>query len=565
MNLSHLKKMSEDDDFFHVQDMRAGDTFRVAKKGLSPELHGQIAQHFAGGGPVKTFAQALGGMTDEEYAIGKAKEDAEKAAEPQGPGFWEGLKNAYTQNPTGQLASMGPAAAPAQNFTPAPPSVDPGPQPGVNMSSVDGPPGTPPAQPAATPPPQPPSAAVPGTPRPSTGGVGGYERDIQKAGEASAMAEVERAAIERAKADEMVKAQADFQLKKEATSKLWDDRYNQTVARGNQLAQDMADSRIDPNGFWNSRNTAQKVGASIALVLGGIGQAFGGGPNQALAVIKDHMEKDIDAQKANLGKKQSLLSHYVQEGHSIQDAKKLALADMMDAYRGQTEMMLTKYGGQEAGPAAMKTIAGIAKDTASLRSEIHQKGAQMDISRQELELKRQELGIKALTGKSMQEQDAGKMAALKDAPEILKNINEAQADVGPSGIIGAVTPEWAHFGAQRHLDNVINAGKGPLSIAAYPLAKSETPELMHSVAELLPKGYQSKEAAQAKTGEFLKNVQRASATKLDALRAGGVSAAEINALRIPEQADQKKLLLQWASQNRGDPKAEEALQLLGMR
>jgi hypothetical protein len=57
-------------------------------------------------------------------------------------------------------------------------------------------------------------------------------------------------------------------------------------------------SEIDPQRFWNSRTTGQKVLAVLGTFFGGLP----GGTNQALGIIKDAQDRDFEAQKADLEK-----------------------------------------------------------------------------------------------------------------------------------------------------------------------------------------------------------------------------------------------------------------------
>lgn len=65
---------------------------------------------------------------------------------------------------------------------------------------------------------------------------------------------------------------------------------------------------VDPNHYWQSRSTPQKIGAAIAIGLGAFAahplgpRGGGGGGNAALDIINQAIGADIDAQKTNLQK-----------------------------------------------------------------------------------------------------------------------------------------------------------------------------------------------------------------------------------------------------------------------
>ena len=85
---------------------------------------------------------------------------------------------------------------------------------------------------------------------------------------------------------------------------LQQERTNQLQTQAQKMEQSIDDykkaSVIDPNKFWANKTTGDKVMASIAIFLGGLGS----GQNQALSVIDNAITRDIEAQKqAALGAK----------------------------------------------------------------------------------------------------------------------------------------------------------------------------------------------------------------------------------------------------------------------
>lgn len=62
------------------------------------------------------------------------------------------------------------------------------------------------------------------------------------------------------------------------------------------LQSQMAEKKIDPDRFWNSRTTGQKVMLGIGTFLSGYG---GGGNNQVLDMIDTAIQRDIAAQQEN--------------------------------------------------------------------------------------------------------------------------------------------------------------------------------------------------------------------------------------------------------------------------
>lgn len=74
-------------------------------------------------------------------------------------------------------------------------------------------------------------------------------------------------------------------------------RRDQLQAQAQRMEQSIDEfkkaSVLDPNKFWANKTTGDKIMASVAVFLGGLG----GGPNQALEIINNAVTRDIEAQK----------------------------------------------------------------------------------------------------------------------------------------------------------------------------------------------------------------------------------------------------------------------------
>lgn len=111
------------------------------------------------------------------------------------------------------------------------------------------------------------------------------------------------------------------------------------------LAEDEKMQRIDPNRFWNSKTTGEKILAGIGLVLAGIGSGITGQPNAALQVIQNQIDEDIKSQKLNneqvLAKKKHALKLVELELKKLDSSttnklKKVQIAKMInDMQQGQ--------------------------------------------------------------------------------------------------------------------------------------------------------------------------------------------------------------------------------------
>ena len=111
-------------------------------------------------------------------------------------------------------------------------------------------------------------------------------------------------------------------------------------------------SKIDPNRMWANASVGQQIGSVLGMVLGGLGASATGGRNLAVEQLNKTIDRDIEAQKVDLGTKQTDLEMYLREGRDMLQAEQLAKADRLDQASAQLKLTAAKFGGQEAAIAA---------------------------------------------------------------------------------------------------------------------------------------------------------------------------------------------------------------------
>jgi hypothetical protein len=76
------------------------------------------------------------------------------------------------------------------------------------------------------------------------------------------------------------------------------------------VVDDIKNSHIDPNRYMSSMGTESRMATGIGLILGGVGSGVTGGPNMALDFLNKQIDRDIQGQQAEIGKKENLVSLY---------------------------------------------------------------------------------------------------------------------------------------------------------------------------------------------------------------------------------------------------------------
>lgn len=139
--------------------------------------------------------------------------------------------------------------------------------------------------------------------------------------------------------------------------------FEQQTAKLNQeregLMQDYQNGHVDPNHLYASMSTAGKFATGIGLILGGMGGGLTHQENPALKFLSQQIDRDIDAQKANLGKTKSLLDANMQQFGNLRDATSATRIMMGDIVSNQLAQAAAQSQDPIAKARAQQAIAQI--------------------------------------------------------------------------------------------------------------------------------------------------------------------------------------------------------------
>lgn len=153
------------------------------------------------------------------------------------------------------------------------------------------------------------------------------------------------------------------------------------AAKLDKMEQDALAGKIDPKHFWSSKSTPQRILAAIALGLGAAGAALTHGQNHALELIQSAIKDDIDAQRAELGKKTTLYSEALKQFGSEDEAYRAAMTlqlhavdslnDEMKGLKGaggkMPEQLVSEVAHKQASIAEVKDLQSRYKDLGIFR------------------------------------------------------------------------------------------------------------------------------------------------------------------------------------------------------
>lgn len=332
----------EDDKHFKIHNPKDGTHFVVAKKGLSAEFI-QKAQKLCGGGYVK---MSEGGEVNAPSADLPVQDGLDLSVPTSV------TPTAPTQAPSpDDLVNKFESDQVARETNQNPSMVDPNYQGGGGSEMpIDTSPAPSSAQPQGTLDQR--SDSLDAIAKNEKGALYGMAKAKQTEGNAIAKIADDQAAQAKAAFDQQQQAHADVE------------KENAPLREG------ILNQKIDPNRLWNNASTGQKISASIGLILGGIGAGLTKGPNSALEVMQKSIDRDVQSQRDELGKKQTLYSMNMDRYKNADAAYSATMLNLATVAKTQIEAAAARSGSQQAMSQAQLAGAQIDERIAPLKQQL---------------------------------------------------------------------------------------------------------------------------------------------------------------------------------------------------
>lgn len=371
--------------------------------------------------------------------------------------------------------------------------------------------------------------------------IPGAERQaeaIKQQGEIEAKAQVETAAALKGKADAELGLIQQFQ-----------DHYREIDAERQAFQQDIKDTHIDPNHYLGSMDTGQKILTGISLALGGLG---GGahGQNAAADFLNNQINRDIDAQKANLGTKETLLSANLKRYQNMRDAIDMTRLMMNDTAKSKVEEISARAASPLAQQRAQQLIGQLEQQNAPMAFQLSMRRALTD---------------PAASGQGAMS-PAGKIEALKSAGMITpEQYTQANKELGQAQEVEKLRNDFRQsfedldkkllggkYLSPEERNSAINAFAG--RIAKLSEGRFNLEESKLQAASMLP-GIESdttRTNKQRRMEQFFDSMH--TTPTLDGIKNGlGID------VTAPVAPSKHQVYLNWAKQNRNDPRAKDIL------
>jgi hypothetical protein len=240
-----------------------------------------------------------------------------------------------------------------------------------------------------------PGAAPPPIPQPpeikewGTGAPGEIAAGAKMAGTAL----TEKARLEKNALDEMSALQQRSANDLQSLTAGRAERYRQRTEISDAMERDLLDAKVNPNQFFESKDTGQKILAGIGMLFSGIGSGLTGKPNLAMDVINRAIDRDIDAQKFNINKKQNYLSYYVKKTGDELIATNYMKADLLDSVAAQIKAKELGMQASTVGPMAQIAYGQLKMQSAELRQRASLQEQQGQINDYNFRMQKMRLGM----------------------------------------------------------------------------------------------------------------------------------------------------------------------------
>lgn len=151
-----------------------------------------------------------------------------------------------------------------------------------------------------------------------------------------------------------------------------DQELQQRQADFDQTVRQMSRASLDPDRFWASRSTGQRISALVSITLGGFLQGVRGGPNPGMDIINNAIERDLRAQefayhatRDTAAAKQTAFSMAMQKYQNVDAARAAARASALDAVQAQMGQEAALWKGTDSANHASIAMAQLQQDKAN--------------------------------------------------------------------------------------------------------------------------------------------------------------------------------------------------------
>jgi hypothetical protein len=410
------------------------------------------------------------------------------------------------------------------------------------------------AIPATTPPPAPttqmPQATASGVPDPNAEDA--YTKAMQ--GNAQAAGAVSAGAKREA---DILGNSIDSQ---QAAAKTFQDTSLSMAHEINNARKDIAAHYINPNAYMQGLGTGGRIATAIGLILGGAGGGITGQGNPALAVLNQQIDRNLEAQRSNLGARENLLSALGKqyENQTVRDN----MFRMINAHVVSDQLL--QSAAQTKSPLAMANAKTAASELEMKYLPVFRQSAAIqaldasDAAGKPLPPANQ-IQLKTMTGlisPADSEKATDSLNSVQQLEELRGNLKQGYQDLHNRFMNGALSPAYRK--------SIVDRFAGPLGHLSTGRYNQE--EAANQIGSILPGILEGEETSKSKlTGidTLVDTLQAAHTAKLNQL---GIKVPQkASTLVQPKTPQTTEAAQQWLAANPNHPQAAAVKAALAKR
>lgn len=159
---------------------------------------------------------------------------------------------------------------------------------------------------------------------------------------------------------------------------VYEERMNAHNQELDKLSKDIASTKIDPDRYWNSKSTGSKVSTILGVLLSGIGAGVAHSThNLAWEGLNNSIDKDIEQQKGDLGKKQTLLADNLRIQGNLTSAESATRLQYMSILQGKIAKIAAQSGNPIIQGQAQQRLAELQMKMLPLKQSVAQNETRM--------------------------------------------------------------------------------------------------------------------------------------------------------------------------------------------
>jgi len=162
----------------------------------------------------------------------------------------------------------------------------------------------------------------------------------------------------------------------------YQDQYADLEQERQHHISDIREGYIDPNRYWtgdkDGNGSHSKLAAGIGMILAGFNPT--NKPNAAIEFLKYNMDKNMQAQVANLGAKESMLSANLRQFGNIKDATAMTQLMQSDMIQNSLQQAAATAATPMAKAAALTAAGQLKQQDAPMFQEFAMRRAMMNMA-----------------------------------------------------------------------------------------------------------------------------------------------------------------------------------------